>query len=497
MCDTQAGEEVPWDAGLFLLDVESGAVEGWVWALAPEERRVSWLNAQDIPISPSNRFLDLNRVLYDRQGGRAYELGGALDRWWGYGSGERLLVTVADASGVVLLDGDLRRVAQFQIPSGERFTSPTGGYILVRESLSGRTFHLVNLADESSPQVHTWELPWNPVSNRDGERAYRIEILDDLIAFVGRVGDSAACRVTRYDLQGVMLSDQPVPCGFARGDSWDGASLPRISPDGRLIAAPTSDGLGEFAYGQEPVGMVLSIFDAATGAETVRLLGAHPAWMVGEPYSRGGVWLADSSGIIVETRDGRLVARIAGTWGPAPGWASPDHPNRFFDYGWATRVVTLNSQGAVQVSIPFGPPAATIYEADPFFGRRKTAGWGARSETLRVWTAYRYGSHFDEYYGTPPLVPVIELPPFGDRLLVEIVVDTCLNVREEPSRAARIVTCIPHGAVAETDDFTQFRSSVRPEQQGTWMHIRTDEGVEGWAHADYLRWHSDGVRLEE
>ena len=29
------------------------------------------------------------------------------------------------------------------------------------------------------------------------------------------------------------------------------------------------------------------------------------------------------------------------------------------------------------------------------------------------------------------------------------------------------------------------------------MHVRTDGGIEGWAHADYLRWHSDGVRLEE
>jgi uncharacterized protein YraI len=78
--------------------------------------------------------------------------------------------------------------------------------------------------------------------------------------------------------------------------------------------------------------------------------------------------------------------------------------------------------------------------------------------------------------------------------LVEVVVDTCLNVREEPSRAAPIVTCLPDGAIAGTDDFLQDWISEEPS---TWMHIRTDDGVEGWAHADYLRWHSDGVRLEE
>ena len=29
------------------------------------------------------------------------------------------------------------------------------------------------------------------------------------------------------------------------------------------------------------------------------------------------------------------------------------------------------------------------------------------------------------------------------------------------------------------------------------VRIRTDDGLEGWASAEYLRWHSDGVRLEE
>ena len=27
-------------------------------------------------------------------------------------------------------------------------------------------------------------------------------------------------------------------------------------------------------------------------------------------------------------------------------------------------------------------------------------------------------------------------------------------------------------------------------------HLRTDDGREGWASADYLRWHSDGVWLD-
>ena len=80
----------------------------------------------------------------------------------------------------------------------------------------------------------------------------------------------------------------------------------------------------------------------------------------------------------------------------------------------------------------------------------------------------------------------IERPPFDDRVLVRVVVDTCLNLREAPSLTATILTCLPNGTVVETGDF-----------QTSWTHIRTDDGLEGWASAEYLRWHSDGVRLEE
>ena len=85
-----------------------------------------------------------------------------------------------------------------------------------------------------------------------------------------------------------------------------------------------------------------------------------------------------------------------------------------------------------------------------------------------------------------PLAPVIEQPPYEDQLLVEIVVDTCLNAREEPSLDAPIVECLSDGTVAEIDHF-----------RGDWFHLRTSDGLEGWASAEYLRWHSDGVRLEE
>lgn len=479
------GEDVPWDPGLFLLDVESGKVEGWVRSLAAlseEERSTAWLSGDDLDVSPSNRFLSLPGILYDRRTGRAYRIDGSLAGWWGSGSDERLLLRDARVDAYVVVNGSLEPVAQLPIPAGDHSISAVGRYILVDERGSSRTFHLVNLEDEADPRVHTRVLPWEPFGEPGWD--YRIELLDNLVVFVGSGGDSA-CHVTRYDLEGVPFSDQTIPCQPA----W----LARISPDGRLIVTVTFDSLEDFAYDRLPVGAVLSILDAATGATVARILGAHPLWFQEWKIPDRETWLADSSGIIVRTRHGWRVAGLDGTWGSAPGWPSPDDPELFLDDAQGRAFAAVNQHGDARASLPFGPPSAAIPDpgspAHPVL--EESAGWGAQSDTLRVWTLYYHPLSWDDYDGTPPLAPVIELPPFDDRLLVEVVVDTCLHVREEPGHYTPIVTCLPNGAVAETDDFERVHNGVWID---FWMHIRTADGIKGWVAADYLRWHSDGVR---
>ena len=504
----EAGEDVPWDPGLFLLDVETGAVEGWVYSLSnlPAEQPVRFCLVRALTVSPSSRFVqwddgsctdyvqaDETVALYDRQTARMYtwdadRLQGLprfrFDTWWGWGDSERLLFWVSSLDAYVMLDGDLQPVAQFQIPEGQHFSHPNSSYILVRGWQSSRPFHIVNSVDETTPRIHTWVPLWEPVE-------HRIELLDDLVAFVD-IGDSS-CRVARYDLEGVLLSDQTIPCKLGSAS---------ISPDGRLIAAPTFSG-SVAAYGSgyrgQPVGMVLSIFDAATGAEVIRVLGVHPSWIGSEFETLGEVWLADSSGIIVNTSHGRWVAGLDGAWRPAPGWASPDDPDLFFSHRrWTpwSNFVAINSEGVERASLSFGPTSAAI--PNPHGGGlilRERPTWGARSDTLRIHTSYFHVFDGEDYDPRPPLPrPVIERPPFEVRPLVEVVVGTCLNLRKDPSNDAPILTCLAHGTIAETDDFLRDRAS---DGRPTWMHIRTDNGFEGWAHADYLRWYSNGVRLEE
>ena len=335
-----AGEEVPWDPGLFLLDVESGGVEAWVRSLAllpEEERGTAWNVSDDIAVSPSNRFVSWagQAVLNDRQTGRTYAWDRnriEFDRWWGTGPSERLLFRLASSGAFVAMDAELQPVARFTLPNGERFTSPNGGYILVRECVGcepGDRFHLVNLEDEASPQVHSWVLPWKTVRYRDrlrGDIPYRIELLDDLVAFVADTGD-ATCRVVRYDLKGTILSDRTVASWCHSPDSPARVrsflyTLHRISPDGRLLAATTSLGMP-----------IASVFDAATGDEIVRIKGVYLPWLDREPSN---VWLADSSGIVVGTYLGPRIATTDGAWRRAPGRPAPDDPDLFLAYGATT-----------------------------------------------------------------------------------------------------------------------------------------------------------------
>ncbi len=488
------GEEVPWDPGLFLLEVESGVVEGWVRSLAglpEEERGTAWNVSDDIAVSPSNRFVSWagQGTLHDRQTGRTYVWDRGrieFDRWWGTGPDERLLFRLASSGAFVAMDAGMQPVARFTLPPGERLTSPNGGYILVRECVEcepGDRFHLVNLDDEANPEVHSWVLPWKTVRYRDsGDIPYRTDLLDDLVAFVADAGDST-CRVGRYDLSGTLLSDSTIPCLSPSPGGWVGL-LPRTSPDGRMLAAATSTVFAD--------DRISSIFDAATGEEILRVKSVYSFGLAefGIYGDASGVWLADSSGIMVDTRRGPRIATIEGAWEQASGWPSRDDPGRFFSL-YPPQVT--NRAGDVLASISFRDPSAPIpdpgYEA--FLVREERADWGATGGTLRVRTTFFHSQEGLDVYPPLPLAPVIERPPFDDRLLVEVVVDTCLNLREERALDASILACLPNGAVAETDDYYSWN------WPNGWMHLRTDDGLEGWASADYLRWHSDGVRLEE
>ena len=187
------------------------------------------------------------------------------------------------------------------------------------------------------------------------------------------------------------------------------------------------------------------------------------------------LWLADGSGLVVGVSGSDRLVTLDGRWGPVLGMPSPDKPNRF-----ASGTTVTDASGQPLAS-------ANFVERRTVLGNTWTrADWGSGSDELLVRLSVSYDGYLTD---RPPLSPVIELPPFDDRLLVEVVVDGCLNLREEPSRDAPVMGCLPDGTRAETDAYSWW-----PEQG--WMRLLIDGGATGWAHADYLRWASNVVRLE-
>jgi hypothetical protein len=100
------------------------------------------------------------------------------------------------------------------------------------------------------------------------------------------------------------------------------------------------------------------------------------------------------------------------------------------------------------------------------------------------------------------LPPRIELPPFDDRIFLQVAaISTCLNLRETPRLDGASLACLPAGTVLQlTDglDAAEYCNGtpvcsiaahyVDPDQR--WIHVRTLEGLEGWTAVAHLE-HAD------
>ena len=92
------------------------------------------------------------------------------------------------------------------------------------------------------------------------------------------------------------------------------------------------------------------------------------------------------------------------------------------------------------------------------------------------------------------LPPKIQLPPFGDEIALRVAgTGGCLALREEPGTDNPTRECLPDGErliLAEPDtprdDSRPFHTSIGVAEAGLWVHVRTEQGVEGWASHDYL-----------
>lgn len=304
------------------------------------------------------------------------------------------------------------------------------------------------------------------------------------VALLAR-GDGESVRVVRYGWDGALLSDASI----ANLPITDGLS---VSPDGRRIAAVTFPAPSSSDWLRSR-GMAVSIFDATSGEEMLRITGAStsPTALWGEVpvsapltsysmwWNQAG-WLADSSGVFVGTVHGERLVTLDGGWEQVVGRPAPDDTDLFAHVGENEARIT-DRAGRSLASVRFADPVS-VDGREPHIA----IAWGDHSRELRVVLARVAKQHSYRPPPTPPLTAVIEHPPFEDRLRVEVIAEDCADLRRNPGFTSEVRICLKHGSVAEVDDYVH-----------DWMHVRTIYGFRGWMHADDLRWHSGGVWLPE
>ena len=516
-------------AGLFFLDVATGAIEGWIGPSRPFA-------------SPSNRYVYLHSatrpVLYDRWAERTFtwdpadialvfqSTGGLLN--WGTGSGERLVFQQGLRYAVV--DASMDAVAWFSLdrkvlrgtPRGW-WAHPEGTHLLLRsvvrfgnEDPLALVLYAIDLSDGS---VTTVELPLP--GRIDPYPSVHITAATITVIAIDRA--RRTCTITRYDWRLSRLSHSAVCCDRPWGD---------LSPDGTLFAVPTvfitPRDIEPSSY---PILSVTSIFDTSTGAELLRVKGALRLEGLFYVHFGRNRWLADSSGLVLDTRDGPRILHPDGTWrggdGGLPALLIPsrDDPDRLdappypldgrlplylhpcdgaddSDVGegqcrvLSARVVDGDGAELASARLRLNIPPGTAWDIPPYrigsqaFSR---TSWGRTSDELRIHLVL--GGPYEGVQFTPALPAAIERPPFTPRTALTIAAnDTCWPLREAPDEGADHRACLSADTVVSLveapPDYIYDDDYPIPLGQilGFWVRVRTEEGVEGWMHVDGLRW---------
>ena len=519
------------DAGLFFLDVETGAVEGWTACANPAP-------------SAGNRFVLLDAPsgvrLYDRQQERTYTWDAAelspvrSASWWydrtssllGWGTGPGEHLVFREGSRYAVVNASMEAVAWFEFEDEREDNPPTvlwlahpGGEYVVRHAREDGALASIDLVNGGQTAIEIPEsLTYAPQT--------QVHVLSggEGVAVVSHESESGTCTVTRLGWDLGILSEASMQCSQTFG-SLIGAEL---SPDGTLIATVTFL-LGDEAddSGWRSKLAVTSIHDAVTGEELVRVHGALPSRDgFGIHDGRQSRWLADSSGLVLATKTDERVLNMDGSWGATfirseadpyrpRGSVIPsrDDPDRFDRplhvlYQHCEPDAAADRDGcrmlSARVTSAEGELATAqlVLEAIPgaawrggpgwtrgvFSGAYNRTSWGLSSRELRVHLAS--GGPYEGGGYSPLQEPRVERPPFFDATTLTVAAsDSCRHLRERFDAEAASLACLPSETVVESVKPVRLpagRSSHLTWSYGYWIHVRTEEGLQGWMHSDDL-----------
>ena len=194
-----------------------------------------------------------------------------------------------------------------------------------------------------------------------------------------------------------------------------------------------------------------------------------------------GVWLADSSGLVVDTFIGRQIAMLDGKWFPVAQrlskgrlLPSPDDPALFLhDDG-----TVVDLEGETRISV-----AGDV--SDRMWWR---GTWGETSRELRLRSWPTDGRGYVPVWNV--MYPAIQTPPFGVSVTAELIVDGCLHVESEPTAEPPVTVCLPAGSSLEVvpDAFRRHLVFASDDACGddiapyscVWVHVVAEDGSRGW-----------------
>ena len=483
------GELIAEEASIFFLNVATGAVEGW-----------QTVEAFDVTSSPNHRYVATRGALHDRETDRTFmwdadalRLAWNFDSaaWWSWPlppwrDGNDIVFRLLNQSEVdvaryAIVGPSLEPHTEFELPANWRIQawSADGGALL---AYGDGNLHLLDLASGGSEPLGNFAAQVLP-----SREEFALVDTDDS-------EDAGSCSISRHAWTVDALSSAPFPC--VSSSEWYVRGY-RLSPDGRLIAAVTHalDSSRE-NDGPSVALATVSVSETATGRELMRVQGATFPLRWGEEEDPT-VWLSDSSALVLETTAGRQIVSLDGQWLlPVLSTLSeglllpaPDDPALFLHN--ITTVVALDGQVVASFNFEKAPSRDSW-----------ASNWAQTGKEVRLqsplWVVPRGVAPV-----FPSILPAIQLPPFDDSLTAEVVVDSCLNVRSEPTTESDIEVCLPPGRVVELIAHPASGYLVEgpcfEDDAGpcVWVYVLTEDGEQGWAYSDFLRWPGTPLAVAE
>ena len=509
------GARIDWPHGIFVLDPETGETEGYR-APEAEDNVNGWIHYEPLPGGWIRVEFRIDRqpvtLLLHRATGQSWRWPSHQLRLAAGTSSEHLLFLFEERprSGdrpssvrFTLVNQAMEEVGHFSIDS---FDLRSWWYDGARFSPDGQTVAL-SVADT---------VYLVPVTTAQPAVLFKAEATDD---------QAQVWLDWRYEGPHIrVIAGYETASGDRRRElhdfSWMGAPLPgpacqgQISPDGRYVASLVGGPVGNNHDGvvlREVPWPSVVIADGATCAPLFRVRSAYT-------YELGwsADWLSSSEGFVVGVRDGGyLIARLHPTpslvrlpdrgAGPANPAGSGGASHHFF-YITAKRAGPEPAPTGDGRYFGYGPSVYDAFEdrwVGPEIGDRDPYWEWGDSHRERWFSAFWEGHGWLRWLLLPH---AIEFPPFSDVIAFRVAgTGSCLRLRAAPGLASEIIRCLPDGARLVLTEPTEpppdrarcFSDPSQPHPAVawscplggppmTWVHIRTEQGAEGWVSHDYL-----------